>query len=153
MKVLDHPPAILKLLSVFILLHVNLYSFKQRFKCEDLSVEEYYHLEIFPDHRKFLAFPWDFGHGVLKYFQFVVLSFGLSSAPNLFTKLFKPAATSWRCKGIPMVIFLNNGLGGDANRIQGKINGLTVRFAQISFRFFIILLTQKGLKATCNTYG
>ena len=73
-----------------------------------------------------MAFAWDFGDGVLKYFQFAVLPFGLSSAPFLFTKLLKPVVTSWRCKGIPMVIFLDDGLGGGANSIQAKINSLTV---------------------------
>ena len=97
-----------------------MYIFKQKFKCEDLNValkvlskgfylfkfdlkSGYHHVEIFPDHRRFLAFSWDF-----------VLPFGLSSAPYLFTKLLRPVITSWRYKGIPMVIFLDDGLGGDA---------------------------------------
>ena len=73
-----------------------------KLKCEDLQValkilskgfylfkfdlkSGYHHVEIFPDHRRFLAFSWDFGNRVLKYFQFAVLPFGLSSAPYLFT--------------------------------------------------------------------
>ena len=48
-------------------------------------------MEVFPNHRKYLAFAWNFGDGVLKCFQFAVLPFGLSSAPYLFTKLLKPA--------------------------------------------------------------
>ena len=115
---------------------------RNKFKCEDLSIalkvmskghylfkfdlkSGHHHVEIFPDHRKFLAFTWDFGDGVLKYFQFTVLPFGFSSAPYLFTKLLKPLATSWRCKGIPIVVFLDDGLGGGANKIQAKINSLT----------------------------
>ena len=86
----------------------------------------YHHVEIFPDHRRFLAFALDFGDGVLKYFQFTVLPFGLSSAPYLFTKLLRPVITSWRCKGIPMVIFLDDGLGGGASKMKAKINSLTV---------------------------
>ena len=67
------------------------------FRCEDVSValqifsqgfflfkfdlkSGYHHVEIFPDHRKYLAFSWDFGDGVVKYFHFTVLLFGLSSA-------------------------------------------------------------------------
>ena len=46
----------------------------------------------------FLTTAWDFGDGVsVKYFQFAVLPFGLSSAPYLFTKLLKPVVISWRC--------------------------------------------------------
>ena len=110
-----------------------------KFKCEDLQValkilskgfyllkfdlkSGYHHVEIFPDHRRFLAFSWDFGNRVLKYFQFAVLPFGLSSAPYLFTKLLRPVLTSWRCNGIPMVIFLDDGLGGGASKTIAKIN-------------------------------
>ena len=74
--------------------HVNTFTYKQKFKCEDLSVATqvfdkcfylfkfdlksgYHHIEIFPDHRKFLAFAWDFGTGIFRYFQFCVLPFGL----------------------------------------------------------------------------
>ena len=83
----------------------------RKFRCEDESValqiflkgfflfkfnlkSGYHHVEIFPDHRKYLAFSWDFGDGVVKYFQVTVLPFGLSSAPYLFTKLLKPILTS-----------------------------------------------------------
>ena len=54
----------------------------------------YHHVEIFPDHRKYLAFSRDFGDGRVKYFQFSVLPFGLSSSPYFFTKLLKPLLTS-----------------------------------------------------------
>lgn len=164
-EVLDRPPTIINPLSVSVqssgkkrlildLRHVNLYIFKQKFKCEDISValkviskgfylfkfdlkSGYHHVEIYPDHRKFLAFSWDFGDGVVKYFQFAVLPFGLSSAPYLFTKLLKPVLTSWRCKGIPMVIFLDDGLGGGANKIQAKINSLTVNADLLKFGFVV----------------
>ena len=80
--------------------HVNAFLYKQKFKCEDLSVATqifdedcylfkfdlksgYHHIEIFPEHRKFLAFAWDFGTGKFRYFQFCVLPFGVSSAPFL----------------------------------------------------------------------
>ena len=84
-EVLDYPPAIVNPLSVSIqssgkkrlildLRHVNLYIFKQKFKCEDLKValkvlskgfylfkfdlkSGYHHVEIFPDHRRFWLFP------------------------------------------------------------------------------------------------
>jgi len=81
--------------------------FSNKFKCEDLKValkvisqgfslfkfdlkSAYHHIEIFPAHRKFFTSAWDFGYNNIQYFQFTVLAFGLSSAPYLFTKLFKP---------------------------------------------------------------
>ena len=98
---------------IFDLRHVNQFVYKQKFKCDDLSVATqifsrnyylfkfdlksgYHNVEIFPDHRKFLAFSWDFGAGVNRYFQFCVLPFGLSSAPYIFTKILKPLQKSWR---------------------------------------------------------
>ena len=123
--------------------HVNQFIYKQKFKCEDLSVATqifsrnyylfkfdlksgYHHVEIFPDHRKFLAFSWDFGTGVYRYFQFCVLPFGLSSAPYIFTKILKPLQKSWRSQGIPIAIFLDDGLGGGTDFVSAKVNSLMV---------------------------
>ena len=123
--------------------HVNLFVYKQKFKCEDLRValsiisrvfslfkfdlnSGYHHVEIFPEHRKFLAFSWVFDAGVIRYFQFTVLPFGLSSAPHLFTKLFRPLVKMWRCHGIPIVVFLDDGLGGGATELTAKIHSLKV---------------------------
>ena len=52
----------------------------------------------FPDHRKLLAFSWHFGTNCVRYFQFTVLPFGLSSAPFIFTKLIKPLEEFWRLR-------------------------------------------------------
>ena len=87
--------------------HASLYVFKRKFRCEDISVaieifskgcylfkfdlkSGYHHVEFLPKHRKYLAFSWVFGDGVVRYFQFTVLPFGLSSALYLFTILLKP---------------------------------------------------------------
>ena len=123
--------------------HMNSFIFKQKFKCEDLSVaiqifnqgchlfkfdlkSGYHHIEIFPAHRKFLTFAWDFGTGSSRYFQFCVLPFGLSSAPFIFTKMFKPLLKSWRSRGIPIAIFLDDGLGGGSDPVSARINSLAV---------------------------
>ena len=162
---LDHQPDIVNPLSVSVqssgkkrlildLRHVNLHVFKRKFRCEDISValqifsegfylfkfdlkSGYHHVEIFPDHRKYLAFSWVFGDGAVKYFQFAVLPFGLSSAPYLFTKLLRPILTSWRSNGIPMAIFLDDCLGGGFNAIKAKINILTVRAYLTRYGFLI----------------
>ena len=123
--------------------HVNAFVYKQKFKCEDLSVATqifdkgfylfnfdlksgYHHIEIFLEHRKYLAFAWDFGTGNFRYFQFCVLPFGLSSAPFIFTKILKPLQKSWRSRGIPVAIFLEDGLGGGPDHIAAKLNSLIV---------------------------
>ena len=70
----------------------------------------YRHIDIFPDHCRYLAFSWDFGSGHTRYFQFTVLLFGLSSAPFIFTKLLKSLESHWRAQGIPIDIFFDHGM-------------------------------------------
>ena len=77
-------------------------STNKNFKCEKLHIIKnifakgifvfsfdlksgYYHVDIFPDHRKYLAFSFVPGH--TRFFQFTALPFELSSAPSIFTKL------------------------------------------------------------------
>ena len=86
----------------------------------------YHHIEIFPEHRKYLAFAWDFGTGKSRYFQFCVRPFGLSSAPFIFTNILKPLHKSWRSRGIPIAIFLEDGLGGGIDKVSTKIHSLAV---------------------------
>ena len=47
----------------------------------------------------------------MRYFCFTVLPFGLSSAPYLFTKLFRPLVAHWRALGFRIVLFLDDGAG------------------------------------------
>ena len=123
--------------------HVNLFLFKSRFRCEDLCVAKeilnpgdflfsfdlksgYHHVDIFPDHRKYLSFAWTFPSGCTSFFQFSVLPFGLSSAPYLFTKLLKPLVTKWRSEAKAIVVFLDDGLGAAADSNKAKIASLQV---------------------------
>ena len=65
------------------------------------------------------------------------MPFGLSSGPYLFTKVFKPLVKEWRCNGIPIVVFLDDGLGEGANYITAKINSLKVHSDLFRFGFLI----------------
>ena len=49
----------------------------------------YHHVNIWPEHYKFLGFRWD-RNGEVGYYVFTVLPFGLSTACYLFTKLTRP---------------------------------------------------------------
>ena len=107
--------------------HINLHVYKQKFSariciplkhfCKTFFVfsfdlkSGYHHVGIFPDHREYLAFSWEFVPGHQGFFQFTVLLFGLSSAPYIFTKLLKPLETHWRAQGIPIAIFFDDGVG------------------------------------------
>ena len=82
--------------------HVNGFLWKQKFKYEDLRLATamfekgewmfsfdvksgYHHVDVAQQHRKYLGFEWG---GVT--YTFVVLPFGLSSAPYVFTKIMRP---------------------------------------------------------------
>lgn len=66
----------------------------------------YHHLDINPSHFQYLSFCWK-----NVYYSFTVLPFGLSSAPFIFTQLFKPFLKYWRSQGHKIDIYLDDGLG------------------------------------------
>ena len=43
----------------------------------------------------------------------------------------------WRCQGIPIVVFLDDGLGGGATELIAKINSLKVHSDLIRFGFLV----------------
>ena len=83
--------------------YINNFLIKRRVKYEDWKIalsyfqkgsfmitfdlkSGYHHIEIHPDHLRFLGFAWKFpGETPVRYFVFTVLPFGLSSAPYIFT--------------------------------------------------------------------
>ena len=68
----------------------------------------YHHIDIHPDFHKFLGFSWKFGDKT-KYFEFNVLPFGLSSAGHIFTKVVRVLVKYWRSRGIPVIVYLDDG--------------------------------------------
>ena len=121
-----------KLRLVIDLRHVNSYLVKPKFKYEDLRslsqvldeghwfftwdlMSGYHHLDIFPDHQKYLGFAWPFS-GVVRYFTFAVLPFGLSSACFCFTKLMRPLVRRWRSMGHNSFIYLDDGFGSQPDK-------------------------------------
>ena len=130
--------------------HINRHLFKNKFKCEDVSVAKevlrpgdfmfsfdlksgYHHIDIFPEHRKFLAFSWKFSDGSLRYFVFSVLPFGLSSAPYIFTKLLKPLVKKWRGEGKSIILYLDDGLGAAQPFNSAKICSLQIHADLLKF--------------------
>ena len=65
--------------------------------------DAYVTVPIHADQSKFLSFYWE---GVL--YEFIVLPFGLASAPRVFTKLMKPIIAYLRGKSIRLIIFLDD---------------------------------------------
>jgi len=73
----------------------------------------YHHIDIFPEHQLFLGFSWPEKDG--EYYVFTVLPFGLSPAPNAFTKLLRALVRVWHQQGIKICVFLDDGAGaGDS---------------------------------------
>ena len=74
----------------------------------------YYHVDICLDHQHYLGFAWPFS-GIVRYFTFAVLPFGLSSACFCFTKLMRPLVKHWRFMEHTSFIYLNDGFGSQPN--------------------------------------
>jgi len=69
----------------------------------------YHHVDVHPDHHKFLGFQWEI-EGITSYSVFAVLPFGLSTACYLFTELLKPLIRYWRGRGLKAIIYLDDGI-------------------------------------------
>ena len=79
----------------------------------------YHHIDIYPDHWKYLAFCW--GEGSNKqYYVFTVLPFGLATAPFVFTKIQKALLKHWRGLGIRIFTYLDDGIGGHSSLQEAK---------------------------------
>ena len=65
--------------------------------------DAYLHVPIVKHHRRFLRFVW---HNVP--YQWRVLPFGLATAPRVFTSLTKPILFLCHCKGLCIVIYLDD---------------------------------------------
>ena len=132
-----------KLRLVIDLRHVNNYLVKPIFKYEDLRslsqvLDEghwffswdlksgYHHVDICLDHQKYLGFAWPFS-GVVRYFSFTVLPFGLSSACFCFTKLMRPLVRRWRSMGHNSFIYLDDGFGSRPDKCSAVAASLIQR--------------------------
>ena len=108
--------------------HLNLELFKYKCCFENQSIAKdifskgdylftfdikgaYHHIMIFPEHTVYLGFAW-VENGVKRYFVYVVLPFGISTAGLIFTKVLRVCVSKWRNTGINIVVFLDDRLGG-----------------------------------------
>ena len=69
----------------------------------------YYHVGIFPEHRNYLGFSYQF-KGITRHFFYVQLPFDLSSACHVFTKLNRPFNQTMGM-GIRAFINIDDGIG------------------------------------------
>ncbi|VDI73126.1 Hypothetical predicted protein [Mytilus galloprovincialis] len=99
---------------------------KQDFYCFKFDIlSAYHHLDIYEPHTDYLGFSWTYGEST-KYFKFLVLPFGLSSACYIFTKVTRPLIKKWRGEGKQILMYLDDGFG-----THSDINSCTDIAAQV----------------------
>ena len=113
--------------------HLNKFIVKKSVKYEDLRTvlqmflpgmsvfsfdlkSAYHHIDICEEHRDFLSFKWPSSDGVMKFYEFKVLPFGLTSAPYVFSKVVRQLVKYWRGRGDLILMYLDDGIGGDMSR-------------------------------------
>ena len=72
----------------------------------------YHNVDIFENIANIYRFVGSYIDGTVRYFHFNVLPFGLSPAPQVFTKLMRQLIKYWRAKAIRAVIYIDDGIGG-----------------------------------------
>ena len=74
----------------------------------------YHHIDIYTEHTTYLGFSIK-ENGIDKYFVYNSLPFGIASAGHIFTKTHGVAIKMWRRNGKRVIMFLDDGIGGDKN--------------------------------------
>ena len=74
--------------------------------------------DMFYPHTEFLGFSWPDSNGVVCYYKFLVLPFGIRTAPYCFSKLNRPLVGKWKGEGKKVIMHLDDGF--DCGK--GKIN-------------------------------
>ena len=120
-----------KLRLVIDLRHVNKFIELKKFKYENIrTISEifdkddyfftfdlksgYHHVKIHEDFQPYLGFSWVFNGG-RKFFQFLVLPFGLSIACYIFTTLMRQLIKRWRSVGTKCAMYLDDGIGAKSS--------------------------------------
>ena len=133
--------------------HINphLHLFKTKF--EDIHVAEsmfdldsyiytfdlkgaYHHVDIFPEHTKFLGFSWE-KDGIVRYYVYNSLPFGISTAGHIFTKVLRVLIKYWRSLGHRVIMFLDDGIGADVCQDKAVEQSSFVRSSLIDFGFLL----------------
>ena len=94
--------------------------------CFDLK-SAYHHIDICAEHMKFLSFKWPTGDGRMKFYEFTVLPFGLTSAPYVFTKVLRQLIRFWRGHGHRVLLYLDDGIGGHFSKTSATHLSIKVR--------------------------
>ena len=133
-----------KLRLILDLSHINQFVVKTAIKYEDLRCvlqifscgmfvfcfdlkSAYHHVQICDEHTKFLSFKWPSEDGDLRFYEFKVLPFGLTSAPYVFTKVMHQLIKYWRGQGHQVLVFLDDGIGGHVSHCSAQLLSRNIR--------------------------
>ena len=70
----------------------------------------YHHIDVREQQHELLGFAYPDHTGITRFFKFVVLPFGLSTAGLIFSKVLRELLAFWRCQRIQAACFLDDGL-------------------------------------------
>ena len=132
--------------------HVNIYVKQNKFCYENFNMlseiltkddhfttfyltSGYHQIKIHTEHHKFIGFEWTLEDGSGRYFQFFVLSFGLSFACYIFTNALCPSTKRWPRMGIKEIIYIDDSVAEFRNFDHAQITGQTVMIDLISAGF------------------
>jgi hypothetical protein len=106
--------------------HVNNYVVKQNVQLDDLAATEamrhrgeyqcvfdlenqYFHVQLHPDVRKYFGFAWTGADGVERYYCFTVMVYGFAPAAAVVTRLIKPIMGFLHEEGVRISIYMDDG--------------------------------------------
>ncbi|XP_053382012.1 uncharacterized protein LOC123541270 [Mercenaria mercenaria] len=98
----------------------------QQYESNPIASNSEDELKISKAENKALRFSWIDAKGQRIYLKFLVLPFGLSTAPYIFTKITRPLVAKWRGEGKRVLMFLDDGFGcsgtfENATKISGDV--------------------------------
>ena len=141
-----------KLRLVLDLRHVNLRTKQRKCKIEGASTfnkylsnakymfgydlkSGYHHIDIHKHQHELLGFSYHDYTGKVRYFQFVVLPFGLCTAGFVFTQVLRILVMAWRRQGISIVSFFDDGLAAAVDLTSAKEHSQIVFLSLIEAGF------------------
>ena len=109
--------------------------------------DAYLHVPIFLAHRKFLRFAFKDPLGILKVYQWMVLPFGLSTSPRVFTKVLAPIGAALHAQGHSMFPYIDDLFSSNA-RSQSTLQSRDACITLLLQVGFIINLKKSNLIPT-----
>ncbi|XP_052238527.1 uncharacterized protein LOC127849815 [Dreissena polymorpha] len=148
----------------------HLHQFKVKF--EDIKVAEtlfeknsflftfdikgaYHHIDIFMEHRKYLGFSYQ-DNSKQCYYVFNSLPFGIKTAGHIFTKLLRVVVALLRSKGLKIVMFLDDGIGGNVVYERALCASEFTRNTLVDFGFLLAELdsfSESRMARACARYA